>query len=134
MMRKATILLVSALLMALSMGCAGTLPSPSMDEAAPLELHYDIQYIDNTAIGIEVLVMSPELPFKIESFERGMDRAFEQVAYRIPKSAILERQADFRDALTATFKAETGSDDASLFLMNVYQTTWDEGGTVVTMK
>ncbi|MCB2199424.1 hypothetical protein KQI63_08470 [bacterium] len=134
MMRKATILILSALLMALSMGCAGTLQQASTDEAGPLELHYDIQYVDNTAIGIEVLVMSPELPFKIESFERGMDRAFEQVAYRLPKSTILERQADFRDVLAATFKAETGIDEASLFLMNIYQTTWDERGTVLTLK
>lgn len=134
MMRKTAILILSALLMALSMGCAGTLPQTSTEAAGPLELHYDIQYVDNTAIGIEVLVMSPDLPFKMDTFERGMDRAFEQVAYRIPKSAILERQADFRDLLTATFKAETGTDEASLFLMNIYQTTWDERGTVLTMK
>ena len=133
MKRTSAMLMISALIMLMSIGCAGTQPMTSVDSDTPLELHYDIQYVDNTAVGVEVLVVSSELPYKMVEIERGMDRAFEKVAYRIPKSAILERQAEFRDVLTATFQDETGA-DARLFLMNVYQTTWENGSSVVTMK
>ena len=135
MKRTQLMVVMVALVMALTVGCAGThtMSSPQV-QTEPLQLRYDIQYVDNTAIGVEVMVMSPELPWKSVQIQHSMDRAFDRVARQIPKSAILGQQGEFQSVLKATFKDETGHDtEASLFVLNVVESDWDEP-TTMSMK
>jgi len=123
MKHRGAILVAFALILALGTGCAGTSQVAQRDSAAePLQLSYDIQYVDHSAIGVELMVMSPELPIRQGVIERGLDDAMRQVARNLPKSSILAQQAGFRDALNSSFQAVTGGTvQASLFVMKVYE-------------
>lgn len=136
MIRHSTRLVALALILALVTGCAGTSRIAQREAAGdPLQLSYDIQYVDNTAISVELMVLSPDLPYRQGVIERSLDRAMGDVARDLPKSHILARQIDFRNALQASFRKATGKHvQASLFVMNVCETGVRERTTQVSMK
>ena len=123
MKHRGAILVALALILALGTGCAGTRQVAQRASAPePLQLSYAIQYVDQSSIGVELMVMSPELPLHQGTIERGLDHAMSQVARDLPKSSILAQQAGFRDALSTSFRDATeGKVQASLFVMKVYE-------------
>ncbi len=93
--------------------------------SGPLHLRYDIQYVDSTALGVEVLVLTSHEMAAAHRLASDMDRAFNEVAYTMPKSEILMHQDIFRDRLTDAFALHSEyAQSTRLLVVDVFQTTW----------
>ncbi len=100
-MRKTAIALVIMAGFLLMAGCS-TQIATTRPAAEPMRLHYDINYVDNTAVSVELLVIAPEAVSRT-SIARDLDETVNRVARDLPKSKLLGRQDVFRTALNSTF-------------------------------
>lgn len=100
-MKRKSVLAIALMGILLSVGCSMQAPLRS-SASEPLHLSYDINYVDNTTVEIDVLVLANG-ELRGTRLARDVDSAIQQVARTLPKSQILQRQDRFRSVLNSTF-------------------------------
>lgn len=110
-------------LLLLGSGCA--YQQPVMEQTGPLYVQYDIQYSDYTMVGIDLMVMSPDLPRAADKIEADLFEAFTSVSHAVTKEEILKDQTTFRNTLNDAFaEVSPYGDSAHIVLMSMNQGNW----------
>ncbi len=124
-MNRRHILLIALLpVLLFAYGCASVQPVVT-EEATPLQVQYDIQYVDNTMVGINLMVISPDLPRAQKQIEEDLFEVVMAVANDIPKDAILTQQSEFRSSLNNAFRASSDFGETSqVLVIGMTSGTW----------
>ncbi|MCB2213546.1 hypothetical protein KQI52_15640 [bacterium] len=118
-----TIALLPLLLFAY--GCASVQTVVTEEAATPLQVQYDIQYVDNTTVGINLMVISPDLPRAQKQIEEDLFDVVMAVANDIPKDAILAQQSEFRSSLNNAFRASSDfGENSQVLVLGMTSGTW----------
>jgi|GEM_PF-3191176 len=117
-MKKTLLFILVFVVMTMTIGCS--CKTSLLNEAGPLQSTYDIQYEDDTAVSIELMLLSPKLSSKANAIQNDLDEAVNDVARKLPKSVILSRQDQLRLELDKSFK-EVSNEEAHLVVMGVYE-------------
>lgn len=109
--------------LAFGTGCAVTVPQ--VEDPLPLVVQYDIQYVDNTKIGIDLMLLSADETLTTASVEEDVYRSVQNVADALPQSAILQRQSEFRQAVADEFRRTSPyADKVQIVVVEVFSGTW----------
>ena len=101
MVRKTLTALVVVAGFLLMTGCSSQV-AITRPAAEPMQLHYDINYVDNTAVSVDLMVFAPETISRAK-IAHDLDETVNQVVRDLPKSKLLNQQDSFRSALSNTF-------------------------------
>ena len=103
MVRKMATVLVIVAGFLLMTGCSSQV-AMTRPAAEPMQLHYDINYVDNSAVSVDLMVIAPETVSRTR-IAHDMDETVNRVVRDLPKSKLLNQQDSFRSALSNTFAA-----------------------------
>lgn len=136
-MKRTTLLAFALVGMLLSVGCSMQAPVRSTAASEPLHLSYDINYVDNTTVEVDLLVLSNG-EVRQNKLAKDVDSAIQQVAMTLPKSQILSRQDRFRVALNASFaQVSPHAEQVRLVVMGVQhldRTAMQDSGTKLASR
>jgi uncharacterized protein YceK len=99
-------------------GCS-TQVAMTRPDSEPMRLHYDINYVDNTAVSVDLMVIAPETVSRVK-IARELDETVNLVVRDLPKSELLGQQDTFLTTLSNTFaKVSRHAENICLVVLGV---------------